>query len=626
MGLLTALNAATSGLRTTQAGIDVVAQNIANADTVGYSRRRMEPLQTVSGDRTSGVRGGEIQRILDLAAQKQLRLETSGAAYTSLASRFATELDRLFGPPGGVGSLDGAVNGFTQSLQALLSNPASYSARAAVLDAGTALAGRIASIAGGVQLLRGEAENRISAAVTRANELLTGIAEINGKVVGQSAIGSSPALLDERDRLITELSQIVDVHVRQDQNGSVTLTTTAGLMLFDGSSAVRLSFDGRGTVGAHSAYSTVDAERGVGTITATTGQGTTVDIVAGKLIRSGEIAAALELRDETLVQAQRQLDELAAGLSRALSDRAAPVTDLAVPGTGGFDVDLTGLQAGNAVTLQFNDLAAGGVAKRIVIVPTNGAAPNAVPAADTADPAARIIRVDISGGLAAAIGAIETALEPQFDVTNPSPLGANNLRVLGVAGLSGITGLSAGITVTGLTDGHPQLPFFVDAGYGNTPFTGSFEGRSHLTGLAQRLALNPALRNDPSRLVVHSLSPMTPQGDTARPQHLLDSLTRATRTFSAASGIGGVNAPYASTVLEFAQRVVETQGANAESMGRLNEGQQVAYAAIQSRFAELAGVNVDQEMALLVQLQTAYGANARVMTAVRDMLDMLLRI
>ena len=72
--------------------------------------------------------------------------------------------------------------------------------------------------------------------------------------------------------------------------------------------------------------------------------------------------------------------------------------------------------------------------------------------------------------------------------------------------------------------------------------------------------------------------------------------------------------------------MVEAQGANAEHAERLDEGQSVALAAIESRFAEESGVNIDQEMAQLVQLQTAYGANARVMTAVRDMMDLLMRI
>ena len=74
------------------------------------------------------------------------------------------------------------------------------------------------------------------------------------------------------------------------------------------------------------------------------------------------------------------------------------------------------------------------------------------------------------------------------------------------------------------------------------------------------------------------------------------------------------------------RRVVETQGANAQTAQRLNEGQKVALAAIESRFGEVSGVNIDQEMSQLVQLQTAYGANARVLTAVREMMDTLMRM
>lgn len=623
MSLMTALNAATSGLRSTQVGIDVVAQNIANADSAGYTRRRAAPVQSLAGDRTSGVRSGAIERMLDGVAQRQMRLETSGSAYASLGARYATELDRLFGPPGGVNSLDGTLNGFTQALQGLSSDPSSYSARSAVLDAGAALGGRIASIADGVQVLRTEAESRIASAVSRANELLSSIAAINGKAVGPAA-GENVAVLDERDRLITELSQLVDVQVVPGQNGSVSLMTAAGLTLFNGISAVKLNFDARAHLGPNALYAPDSGQRGVETITATSAQGTTIDVVGNQMIRSGEIAAALEWRDRTLVQAQRQLDELAGGLSRALSDRPASVTAASAGGFNGFTVDLAGLQAGNAVTI---DYTVGGSARRILLVPTTGATPDPIAAGETNDPGAPIVRFPLSapidGSEATAIQTALTAAGIALSVTSPA---SGQLRILNSAAPTTLTGVSAGITETSLTGGRPTLPFFVDSGHGNTPFTGSFEGGSHLTGFAQRMAINPALLANRSRLVVSNTSPSTLQGDATRPQHLLDSLTRASRTFSAASGIGGVNAPYTSSVLEFGQRIVETQAANAEGAARLDEGQQVALAAVQGRYAESSGVNVDQEMALLVALQTAYGANARVMTAVRDMLDMLMRI
>lgn len=623
MSMLSALNSAMSGLRTTQAGIDVVSQNVANADSAGYTRRRMTPVQAIAGDRTAGARAGEIERVLDLVAQKQLRLETSGAAYTALTTQFAGQLDTLFGKPGDANSLDGTVNAFTQTLQNLQAEPGNYSARSAVLDAGNALATRISSIADTVQSMRTDAEGRIATGVSRANELLSGIANANGKIVSLGTTGSGAALLDDRDRLINELSQLMDVQSIPGQNGSINLMTTAGQTLVDGTLATTLRFDSHGTLGANSLYSGDPKERSVGTIEAVSTGGAVTDFVANHLIRSGEIAAALEMRDDTLVQAQRQLDELASGLSRALSDRPAPVASAAA---GQYDINLDGLKAGNAVTLDYTD---GGTSRRVILVPTTGNAPSTIAPGETNDPNAVVIPFNIKGGVdsATAIGDINKGLAAAgINITVSSSAAAKTLRFQGSAPSTVVAEVSAGITVDTLASGEPQLPFFVDKGYTNTPFTGSFEGRSHLVGFAQRIGINPSLQADRSKLVVYSTSPATPQGDTTRPEFLVKSLTEASRTFAAASGVGGVSAPYTSTLTDFARRVVETHGANAETAQRLNEGQKVALSTIQSRFAESAGVNIDQEMTQLVQLQSAYGANARVMTAVRDMLDMLLRI
>lgn len=615
MSLLSALNAATSGLRVTQAGIGVVSGNVANADTAGYSRRRLLPVQLLAGDRTSGVRTGEIERVIDLVAQRQLRLETAGASYTGLTARYASEIDRLFGEPGGAASLDAAVNGFTQTLQALASDPSSFSMRSAVLDAANALAMRIASVANGVQGLRTDTENRLAGAVSRANDLLAGIAATSARISASGAETPPPALLDERDRLINELSRLTDLQVVEGQGGLVTLVTTGGLVLFGGSDAVKLSFDGRGVLGANALYSPDPKLRSVGTITATTIQGSAVDTVANGMFRSGEIAAALDLRDRVLVQAQRQLDELAAGLSRAVSDRQVVGTAAG----GGLEIDVAGLKAGNAVTL---DYTVSGAPRRVILIPTTGGAPDPIPPADTADPTATVIRVNIAGGLGPAVADINAGLTAVGVNITASFIGPSSWRFV-PGGSTAVTGVSAGITVDTLASGEPQMPLFVDKGYGSTAFTGSFENGSHLTGFAQRIAVNPQVMSDRSKLVAYG--PGVMQGDATRPQFLLDALAQTQRAFPGATGIAG-GAPFSASVADFARRIVETQGAGAELTQRLDEGQRVALAAIESRFAEYSGVNIDQEMALLVQLQTAYGANARVMTAVRDLLDMLMRI
>jgi flagellar hook-associated protein 1 FlgK len=263
------------------------------------------------------------------------------------------------------------------------------------------------------------------------------------------------------------------------------------------------------------------------------------------------------------------------------------------------------------------DYTVGGLPYRVVFVAANGT-PGAVPTgADLGDPSAVVIPYDINAPAASMQAGLTAKGITSINVDAPSGGVARFLS----GGTTVVTGLSASITVTDPASPYAQLPLFVDAGAG--PYTGSFDKGSQLTGFAQRIAVNPALLSNRDGLVSHAGH--TSQGDPERPQFLLDALTKTKLTFSAATGVSG-NAPVTSTLVGFAQQVVETQGANAETANRLDEGQSVALAAIESRFADESGVNIDQEMAQLVTLQMSYGANARVMTAVRDMMDMLMRM
>jgi flagellar hook-associated protein 1 FlgK len=72
--------------------------------------------------------------------------------------------------------------------------------------------------------------------------------------------------------------------------------------------------------------------------------------------------------------------------------------------------------------------------------------------------------------------------------------------------------------------------------------------------------------------------------------------------------------------------MISQQGAAAESAESLRQGQDVVVNSLQQRFNEQSGVNIDSEMANLLQLQSAYAANARVMTTVRDLLDLLMKM
>jgi len=89
---------------------------------------------------------------------------------------------------------------------------------------------------------------------------------------------------------------------------------------------------------------------------------------------------------------------------------------------------------------------------------------------------------------------------------------------------------------------------------------------------------------------------------------------------------GSTTSPFNGTMLSFMRQVISQQGDAAESAAHLSQGQAFVFESLQQRFNEGAGVNIDAELANLLALQNSYAANARVMSAVKEMLDTLLRI
>ncbi|WID97616.1 flagellar hook-associated protein FlgK [Bosea vestrisii] len=621
MGLSTSLGTAISGLNSAQIGIGVVSQNVANAGTPGYVRRNVSSVDSVSGG-TVGVSNPNVQRLLDRIVQHQLLQESSGAAYTSTRAQVFANLDQLYGAPGSKTALDSMYSSFTSSLQALQNDPSSYTNRTAVLDAASQLASRLRGLSEGVQQERSQAEAGIGSAVTRVNELLDQLTNVNARIVNAQQTSGTADLRDQRDRIVSELSQYVEIRTDERPNGSLSITTASGTQLFDGRPTVKFEFDARANIGPQSQWSSDPATRGVGTIVARDLNGNGFDAIANNTFRSGEIGALVELRDKTLVQAQKQLDEIAAQLSSALSDREIAGTAVTAGAATGFDVDLAGLQSGNSVTLDYK-VTPGGQTQRFTFVRVESAASLPLPASAQGDANNRVIGIDFSGGPASVAAQMQAAVGPGFTVSNTGSV----LRIVddGAGATRDVVGLTARPTQTSLTGGTGELPFFVD-GRNNGVYTGSYEGGAQSAGFASRITVNPDLVADRSRLVVFNTSPATPQGDTTRPKFLYDRLTSSQRSFTNATGFDGSTATSTGTVSSLVQRVVAGQGQASEQAKRLDEGQQVAFSAVQSRFLEDTKVNVDQEMSTLIELQSAYAANARVISTVKELLDVLMRL
>lgn len=628
MGLFGALSSSLSGLRVTQAQMEIVSSNIANVDSVGYTRRRVNVVQNLTGPATSGARIANIDRQLDTLVLRQLRIETAGASYTDMRARYHSQLDSLFGAPGSVGALDTNVNAFASSLQQLVGSPSDPAARSQVLSKAQSLASNLNNLTYDIQLMRQQVESQIATGVQRVNDALRRISDADDRISNATTLSNDTAAMkDERDRAINELAALVDIRVTDLPSGKVNIFSTTGLQIYAGVPAT-LSFDERSPIDANALFTQDPATRGVGSIYLSGGGGAGVDIIRSNLIRSGELGALIELRDKTLVEAQSQIDDIAANLAGALGDRNPTVS--ATNGTNnGFDVALPdvlapgtlAMKAGNALTIEVQTPTG---PRRIQVIATDGNAPNPIPA-ELGEANATIIRFDRAGGFAGLQAAVAGALGPGFSVTLQP---GNTLRVLDAGGGNQVTNVRASFSVSGLTGEGPELPFFVDAANANSVYTGSLDGVTpERRGFAGRIGVNSSLVSDPSRLVVYDTTPgaVTPQGDNTRPKHLLDRLKTQPRGFSASSGIGG-GPTLTATVTSFARRVVEDRGAKATDAINVDEGQKTVLRSLEARFSEVSGVSIDKEMSDLVQIQTAYAANARVVSAVSELFETLLRI
>jgi flagellar hook-associated protein 1 FlgK len=339
-------------------------------------------------------------------------------------------------------------------------------------------------------------------------------------------------------------------------------------------------------------------------------------MVADGDIQSGEIAGYLKMRDGILPQAQNQLDEMANQMAQALSNRTTSGTAAGSGSQTGFSVDVGGLSAGNSVQLSYTDSGNTQHTINIVALGPGGALPLQT---SPSNPNAQIIGVNFSGGMAAVVTQLNAAFGANLQFSNPS--GTVLQAVNASASGNVVNTLTATSTVTSLVSGNPQLPLFLD---GATPITGALTAAgSQTTGLAGRIAVNPALAATPGSLVTYAVN--TAAGDPTRPNFLLNQLTNAALTYAPSTGIGSPQQPYSGTLASYMSAMVSQQSQAANAATNLQQGQSTVVSALQQRFNDQSGVSIDTELSNLIALQSAFSANARIMSTVQSMMSALLQ-
>ncbi len=306
-GTLTlSLKTAQSGLAASQAALNAVANNIANVNTPGYSRKIINTEQRVLTGVGAGVQIAEITRAIDQGLLKSLRLEIGALNELGVQENFFERVQELFGKPGDNTSLSHTINELTQALETLAVTPDRTLEQSEVVRQGDEVARKLRDMTTTIQELRQQADAEITAVVARMNKLGQDISNLNDQIVRNSATSKDVTdLKDQRDQLIDQLSELVDIRIFFRGDGDAVIFTSAGRTLVD-NNATKITHDPASTVG-----STTTKAGGFNPIFA--GQEIIGNDITSQL-RSGKLKGLVDLRDSVLTDIQSQLDELAGEL------------------------------------------------------------------------------------------------------------------------------------------------------------------------------------------------------------------------------------------------------------------------------------------------------------------------
>jgi flagellar hook-associated protein 1 len=317
-GLFGTLSIALSGLSTSQQALETTSNNVANANTPGYSREVsiLEPgTPVVYGSLSlgTGVVLDQIESLRDPILEIQLNQQTQ--QQNSLNAQL-TQLQQIQTSFSSASSGIGAdISNFFNALQQLSPDPSNLSLRQSVLTAAGNLATDFNTTANNLTTQRGNLNQSVVDDAGQVNTLTAQIANVDGQISAlQNANKGANTLIDQRTNLIRQLSALIDVQVVSTGNGGIELTTSNGTALVTGAQnfalSTQLASDG-----------TERVMSGSQDITST--------------ITGGSLAGTIQIRDQKIPAILGQLDQLAAGFANAVNSA----------NTQGYD--LNGNQGGN---------------------------------------------------------------------------------------------------------------------------------------------------------------------------------------------------------------------------------------------------------------------------------------
>ncbi|MCG8545526.1 MAG: flagellar hook-associated protein FlgK [Alphaproteobacteria bacterium] len=316
MSLTLALKTALSGLTAAQASLRVTSDNIANANTPGFTRKSVEFESRRILAQGAGVQTGEITRAVDEFVVGQIRDQISTVGDFTVRDQFLRQIQNLFGSPEDNRTLTNALNDLKNALETLALTPEFDANSVEVVNIARQLANMLNQTASTVQQLRADASGEIERLVNVVDANLKVIADLNSQIARAVTLNqTSSALEDERDRLIAAVSEHIDIRLVDNSDGTVTVFTGSGRLLVNGGTATDLSHTAAAQTSASVFYLDPSDPNYPGPITGIFVGGSTApaDDITSE-IANGRLHALIDMRDNVLPNLQREMDYLAQSL------------------------------------------------------------------------------------------------------------------------------------------------------------------------------------------------------------------------------------------------------------------------------------------------------------------------
>ena len=549
---------AKSSLSANQLALQTTSNNVANAGTKGYSRQRVDMVESLPetlpfGQVGTGVTVDGIRRIRDQFLDQQYLRANQSLSKTQAEHDTWSQIEAILGEPSTDTGLQADMNRFFTSLQDLASYPTDLTTRRTVLEQAQTMAGTFNRLDADLDSLTRNLETQITGTVSEANDTLQQLADLNNQIQAQVIAGNSPnALLDKRDLLLDKLSELIGINrfIRPDGTAVVTLSGGGGVVL-DGVWAATLGTQ----------------------LSATTD---TYDLTLnGNVVNptEGKIAGLLASRNDPtgyVKYTRAQLDTLAATLISQINQ----------------------IQAAGAGTAGIQSL----TSQATISDPTAPLASAGLPVPITVPGSFGVFVYDATGAVSASGTVTVTATTSLNDLATQ---------------LNGLGSLTATVAAGRLTVSAPAGSTFRLASDTSQALTalgvnGVFTGTD-----AGTIGVNAELLARPELLTTGYPDPGTGVVGGADNRAALDmAAVREAKLLS-----GGT-----ATLADFYDATVGVVGSRTAATANQAESQDLVARTIDNQRQQVSGVSIDEEMTAMIQFQRAFEASSKIIQVVDELL------